>query len=662
MKVSIVIPCHNAERYLAQTIGSALEQTRPPHEIIMVDDGSTDGSLAIARHFEAVCGGNIRVLSQRFGNAPRTRNLGARLATGDALMFLDADDVLGPDALEALAGALSETLSGNGEVIAVCPWYRLEQVDQRWVKRPATCAPRRGRDALTAWLTGWYHPPCSVLWSRAAFESAGRWDPLAVVNNNGDIMMRALASGAPLLEVGAGAAYYRRLPRGQTSLSGARVTPQGLASRIRTIEKIGCWLEERERRAEYLEPLRAAFLRIADDARGHHPDLCGRAELYARRYAPPLWARITRRAVRSRARRGVRLALGICESRNLPPEAPPAGPHLEIRFGLGRATQVLDVPAPPPNGSSAPIPPDPAVSVIIPTYNRARLLPRALDSVFAQTCPDFELLVVDDGSTDDTRSVIARYADPRVRYLPQKNGGVSAARNRGLREARGEFVAFLDSDDEWFSQKLALQLQRFSELPEDVGVLYGGTEDDDGRGNRNVRRPAHRGDLYSKLLLINVIHGTSGVMIRRSVVATVGFFDEMIPAIEDYEYWLRVGRFFKFDFIDEPLIRYHDPNQSERKSLNRRENLDARAWLYRKHSAEMRRVGVANAFVRESIRRALMPSHAEVAAARRIAARALFDAPSRETLGMFRRAVFPQFHRDPREEMRDSALQPRGNA
>ena len=144
----------------------------------------------------------------------------------------------------------------------------------------------------------------------------------------------------------------------------------------------------------------------------------------------------------------------------------------------------------------------PTVSVIIPTYNRAHLLPRALESVLAQTFEDLEVLVVDDGSTDGTEAVVTGY-DDRVRYLRQpQNAGVSAARNRGLREARGEFVAFLDSDDEWFPEKLARQVERFRELPDRVGLLYCGVQ----FGRRPDRedwtfRPKHRGDVYETMLL-----------------------------------------------------------------------------------------------------------------------------------------------------------------
>lgn len=625
MKISIVIPCHDAEPYLAQTLGAALDQSRPVHEILVVDDGSTDGSLEVAQTFEERMPDVIRVVTAQFGRATRARNLGADLVSGDAIMFLDADDVLRRDALEALSAALSRDAAG----IAVCPWFRLGYVEGRWMKQRASCAPRSaGQDALSAWLTGWYHPPCSVLWSRAAFQRAGRWDDEALVNQDGDLMMRALAYGMPLLETPEGAAYYRRPAGGRTSLSGTRSKPDGLASRVRTIRKIAWILEDLDRLTPYRAAIGAALRRVAADAQDV-PAIREEALALARQFRPALWTRLGRRARR----------LGAVRRAAEPPPDPPE----EVRSGMDRAEQVLRSAAVRRDGADTRhrAPRHPAVSVVVPTYNRAPLLLRAIASVRSQTFGDFEILIVDDGSTDGTAQAVEALQDSRIRYLRQpRNAGVSAARNRGLREARGDLIAFLDSDDEWFPQKLAHQVARFRELPQGVGLLYGGVENQDGRGGRRIKTPHHRGNLYRELLVENVIHGTSGVMIRRSVVASAGFFDEGIPAIEDYDYWLRMARFFDADCIEEPLIRYHEPPDVERKSLNVRDNQDAREWLYRKHARRMREAGVAHLFLLTSARKALSGDRADVRAARRLAIRAVLEKPeSRTALAMLLRTL-----------------------
>ena len=648
MKISVIIPCYNAGAYLAQTIGSAIDQSHPPQEIIVVDDGSTDESLTLARRFETGSGGTVRVLSQRSGRASRTRNIGAALATGDALMFLDADDVLAPDTLEALAAALS-TRPGS---VAACPWRRLDYVGERWVSRPASCARRRpDQDALSAWLTGWYYPPCSVLWSKEAYAHTGGWDEKATVNDDGDLMMRALLSGVPLLETAAGTSFYRRLPEGQTSLSGKRFEYAGVANRLFVIEKIATLLNEAERLNSYRASVRKAFLLIAADAAGRYPDLYEQAISHARYYGPSYWGRIGAWARRRHVDRAPGRAGGANKKGSAPPghdsgktaTAAPADVGREVRFGLDRAEEVLrSAPAAVGHGaaSHSAYASRPAVSVIIPTCNRAHLLPRALQSVLAQTFTDFEVLVIDDGLKDDTAPVVASYNDPRLRYLPQpENRGVSAARNRGLREARGPFIAFLDDDDEWLPEKLARQVTLFRRSPPDVGLIYTGVENVLSDGRRRIQAATARGDLSRTLLVKNVLHGAaSNGMMRRQIITEIGFFDEHISAIEDYDYWLRLSRRYKIDCISEPLSRYydvrvptHDPTDQVRRSRNIAANLAARAQLYRKHGARMRDAGVAHLFLLESARRHLVPSCDDLRGARRLATQAVLQAPTSRT-------------------------------
>jgi len=253
-----------------------------------------------------------------------------------------------------------------------------------------------------------------------------------------------------------------------------------------------------------------------------------------------------------------------------------------------------------------------AVSIITPTYNRANLLSRALESALGQTFKDFELLVIDDGSTDGTAELMARYTarDPRVRYLVQpENAGVSAARNRGFREGHGRFYALLDSDDEWCPEKLEQQVAAFDKMPPEVGLIYTAVET---LGpERWIHHPKHRGDLSTKLLIENVIHGTSSVMLRREAVEQTGMFDEGIPAVEDWDYWIRLSRHFQVSYLPEVLGYYHDAkNDSQRKSLIVSENREAREWIFRKHGKRMREAGVAHLFLIESARRHLLPPRA----------------------------------------------------
>jgi len=642
MELSVIIPCYNGESYIAQTIGSLLEQSWPADQIIVVDDGSTDQSAAIARSF----GSAVHVISNRCGGASKARNYGYRFATGEALMFLDADDVLGPQALEALMKALSHAPSE----IAICPWHRLREVKGTWVKRPPTCRPRHeGEDALGAWLTGWWHPPCSVLWSRTAFKRTGGWDQRAYVNDDGDVMMRALLFGSSLVKATNGSAYYRRLPDERASVSGARSTRKGRDSQLYVIRKVARLLEARGQASAYREELRDAFQTIGAACGDAYPDLRARCFHYADRYGDARWKRQARRLVKKGGRSVKRpLAQGWrglihtveSEKRSAGEDSSNNQNHVsrEIRYGLTAAKQVLASEGPAPASEPAAAPGGhtavsgrawPAVTVVIPTYNRAHTVPRAIDSVLAQTYQDLELIVVDDGSTDDTAARVSRYEDSRVRYLQQpENRGVSAARNRGMREAKGEFIAFLDSDDTWFPKKLEKQIGHFQNASEEVGLVYAGVESIWDDGSTWCFRPKHRGDLYLHLLRTNPLHaGASSVVIRRSVIRTIGFFDESIPAIEDYDYWIRVSRYYEIDYVDELLSRYYDNLDADRRSREAVANLEARHILYEKHGNDMRRAGVAHAFLLETARRHLEAEEPRLIDAWVVALKALALAP-----------------------------------
>ena len=197
---------------------------------------------------------------------------------------------------------------------------------------------------------------------------------------------------------------------------------------------------------------------------------------------------------------------------------------------------------------------EPTVSVIIPTWNRASLLARALDSVDRQTRPPEEIIVVDDGSTDDTVALVrSRVTPPKL--ISQPNRGVSAARNAGIRAAAGEWVAFLDSDDEWLPEKLERQLAALG--PETV--LCHTDEIWIRRGRRVNPMQKHRksgGRIFERSLPLCAI-SPSAALVRRDLFDVVGLFDECLPACEDYDLWLRVTSRYPVLYIDEPLVMKH---------------------------------------------------------------------------------------------------------
>lgn len=203
------------------------------------------------------------------------------------------------------------------------------------------------------------------------------------------------------------------------------------------------------------------------------------------------------------------------------------------------------------------------VSVIIPTYNRRAFLAEAVDSVRRQTYRDWELLVVDDGSQDESADWVDSLVDKRVRCLRQSNRGVSAARNAGLRQASRPWIAFLDSDDRWQPDKLGRQLEFLGRLPE-TRVLQ--SQEIWYRGGRRVNpKKIHRkydGWIYRRCLPLCVV-SPSAVILHRQVIETVGAFREDFPVCEDYELWLRIACRYPVRLLDEPLTVKYGGHQDQ---------------------------------------------------------------------------------------------------
>jgi GT2 family glycosyltransferase len=195
----------------------------------------------------------------------------------------------------------------------------------------------------------------------------------------------------------------------------------------------------------------------------------------------------------------------------------------------------------------------PLVTVIIPTFNRWPSVGAAIGSVFDQSYDDFELIVVDDGSTDGTASELAKFGS-RLRLLNQPNRGVSSARNLGAREARGRYLAFLDSDDLWRPKKLAIQTD-FMERDPKIQICQ--TEEiwmrNGMRVNPKARHRKPSGDIFAPSLELCLI-SPSAVMLRRELFNQAGGFDERFPVCEDYELWLRIAVKHPVPLIAEPLV------------------------------------------------------------------------------------------------------------
>ena len=244
---------------------------------------------------------------------------------------------------------------------------------------------------------------------------------------------------------------------------------------------------------------------------------------------------------------------------------------------------------------------DPKVSVVIPTYNRADLLPRAVNSVLAQTFTDFELIIVDDASPDRTPQVAAAFNDPRVRHVRHPRGkGPAGARNTGIAQSRGRYVAFLDDDDEFLPQKLERQVRALDAAPPQVGMAYVQAEyvGPDGEVQRTLRH-TEEGDLFDELLALRLFFGIgSTAMFRASVFAEIGGFDETLAQGEDPDFACVLARRYHIACVPRILARLHigHPRMStptRRTLLDRRDHLLHHQAKFRAELAARRRTRAA---------------------------------------------------------------------
>jgi len=210
------------------------------------------------------------------------------------------------------------------------------------------------------------------------------------------------------------------------------------------------------------------------------------------------------------------------------------------------------------------------ISVVIPTYNRYELLKRAIASLYEQTTPPQEIIVVDDGSTDNTKAIVKDF--PEIIYIYQENRGVSVARNAGIQKAKNEWIAFLDSDDEWHSKKLQKQIDFHRKNPD---ILMSYTDEVWIRNGKKVKIPKKYRKIGEDAFVENLSYcniAPSSVMLHKKLLDRVGLFDEDLEVCEDYDLWLRIASKEKIALIDEKLInKYagHDEQLGFRKNMDR---------------------------------------------------------------------------------------------
>ena len=235
------------------------------------------------------------------------------------------------------------------------------------------------------------------------------------------------------------------------------------------------------------------------------------------------------------------------------------------------------------------LPGEPKVSVIVATHNRADLLTRAVDSVLAQTYGNYELVIVDDCSLDDTQDVIGGFSDPRIRsFRHDRNRGKSAAVNTGIAHALGEYIGFLDDDDEWLPRKLEGQVALLDASPPTVGLVYGWMDRVDDSSGRVIAayRNTVEGDIFERSLALSIPGPTIVLLIRSSVVREVGGMDDSLRRHDDVDLICRISQRYHAAVLPEVVARAHFDHGHGRKGEDNPRNLSAAADFLRSHMSK----------------------------------------------------------------------------
>lgn len=234
---------------------------------------------------------------------------------------------------------------------------------------------------------------------------------------------------------------------------------------------------------------------------------------------------------------------------------------------------------------------NPDVSVVIPVYNRESTIKKALRSVLNQTFEDFEVIVVDDGSIDNTQQVVSSIYDPRIKYIRnEKNRGAPVARNRGIKYSRGKYVALLDSDDWWLPEKIEKQVKILDNESKKTGVVYTDLiyKNEDKSKYKILKKGIKKHNIYHELLKRNIVGSCSSVMIRKLCFEDVGYFDINLPSFQDMDMWIRLAKVYDFYYLDEPLVVIckHKKNRITKSASTRERGIEIFFGKYKEEMGE----------------------------------------------------------------------------
>lgn len=597
--VSVVLPVYNGGAYLWESIQSILSQTYDNFELIIIDDGSTDGSASNIEKFQ-----DARIRFQRQANKglPATLNVAIAMSHGEYVARQDADDVSHPTRLEKQVAFLGS----NPDCGMVGTWSEILEEERNTARahRHLTGGP-----ALAfGLLFNSYFVHSSVMLRRSVLSAVGLYCvERSRQPEDYELWSRILRNSSfKFANIPEQLVYYREVAQSicrsgviDFSERVSALCAENLAWACdlvepdRTCLDIAALLHNTPGRVSsrpdldtMLKHLRQALCRVAGAAAASDRELMLEFDRVLK-------------AVRNQYlihRYGTTVGRALAVLSDLTGKGSTAEIASLSRYGAAfPAGQVGNA----GKGDPGAVGSDLGVDVVIPVYNGERFIRQALLSVVSQTHPPKKIIVVDDGSTDRTREVVSSLeSEIPILYLAKEKGGPSSARNVGIASCDSDFIAFLDADDEWHPEKLEEQVDLFRSNDQgSLGVVYSKYAIIDENG---ARCDGHfvleldetlRGRVFEKLLAGNAICGScSGVLVKRQCLERVGLFDETFSNCEDWDLWLRIAELYEFDFVPRELVlvrRHPGNNQNDTLRMFNSRMLFLNKWISRlPHHAE----------------------------------------------------------------------------
>jgi glycosyltransferase involved in cell wall biosynthesis len=523
--VSVIIPCYKQGRYLAEAIQSCLDQDYTEKEIIVVNDGSPDNTREVARSF----GDRIVYIEQENRGLSAARNAGIRAAAGDYVALLDSDDVLLPGSLAVRAAFLDD----HEDITLVCSDVVLfDEGGDMGLKSAFSGKPKKA--ANLRWETvGYYISANSAMVRRRAFDKAGLFDEGLRGGAEDWLMWVKMSRFFNMAYLDRPLTRYRI--HGESATSDSNRINLANRSAVRSI------VDTPELRG-YPRHFRSRLLyyRFATSWRVE-PKEKALAYLFRAFATSPFEMSFGLGVIR----RGI--------ARTMARRRPEPGLH------PGRhATEAETTSAPLRGGREFP-----RVSIIIPCFNQGLFLRQAIQSVLDQGYPDTEIIVVNDGSTDNTREAARCFGD-RIVYIEQENGGVSVARNTAVARATGPYLAFLDSDDTMLANSLPWRVAVLNARSE-IGLVCGDALTMDQRGglilkSKGSRSPRRKNGFRWET--VEFCATTSTVMVRKECMERAGPFETVLRQGQDWYQWVKLSPVCEMAYLDTPLAFYrlHETN------------------------------------------------------------------------------------------------------